>query len=103
MRFEKYFQDVESAKCAVQNDLKILFQSQFADISVNDSGDFGVWSKSFLSAIEQKLQDASAVSKSDVETLEKQANHYKTILAETVSVQSCHIMDHINYEMYQKV
>lgn len=89
---------MESAKAGAQKEIKSLLQGHFVDVKVADSADFAAWSKTFLSAVDESLREkaaaaaaasaaaaeAKATSNVDIETLEKQANHYKSILAETV-------------------
>ena len=81
-------QEVESFKIAAQTELKSLLQSHFPQVKVADSSDFKSWAKNFFAKIEEEAQarESSSGNKSDTETLEKQANHYKAILSETVSL-----------------
>ena len=79
-------QEVESLKVAAQTELKSLLQSHFPQVKIADSSNFKTWAKNFFSKIEEEAQAReSSSNKSDTETLEKQANHYKAILSETVS------------------
>ena len=79
-------QEVESLKIAAQAELKSLLQSHFPQVKVADSSDFKTWAKNFFAKIDEEAQarESSSSNKSDTETLEKQANHYKAILSETV-------------------
>ena len=69
----------------------------FPDVKVEDSGDFVAWSRTFLSEVDASLRqkaaaaevaaaaELKATSNVAIETLEKQAHNYKSILAEKVS------------------
>ena len=90
MTFYLFFQAqvVESLKVAAQTELKSLLQSHFPRVKVADSSDFKTWAKNFFAKIEEEAaqaRESSSDNKSDIESLEKQANHYKAILSETVS------------------
>ena len=80
-------QDVESLKAAAQKELKNLLQSHFPEISISEEKDFTVWVKNFVAEVDKKVGEKSSTAdfKAETEQLEKQANHYKAILSETVS------------------
>jgi hypothetical protein len=74
-------------KAAAQKELKNLLQSHFPEISISEEKDFTVWVKNFVAEVDKKVGEKSLTAdfKAETEQLEKQANHYKAILSETVS------------------
>ncbi len=74
-------------KAAAQKELKNLLQSHFPEISISEEKDFTVWVKNFVAEVDKKVGEKSSTAdfKAETEQLEKQANHYKAILSETVS------------------
>lgn len=60
--------------------------SHFPALKVPESSEFPTWAGQFIERVQEKVREnAQADFKVETETLEKQANHYKAILSETVS------------------
>ena len=79
--------DLEGLKSNTQAEVKKILLSHFPALKVPESAEFPTWAGQFIERVQEKVRENAATAfKAETETLEKQANHYKAILSETVSL-----------------